>query len=55
MAYVIEQLQRELQEEQRQREESERQREEVEREKMILLKALKDAGIPSPLDKKGSS
>ena len=54
MAYVIEQLRRDLHESERRREESERRREEereaLEREKATLLKALKDAGIPSPLD-----
>ena len=37
-------------EERRMREEERRLREESEREKQLLLKALKDAGIPSPLD-----
>ncbi len=50
MAYVIEQLKRDLEEERRLREEERRRREESERQKKLLLKALKDAGIPSPLD-----
>ena len=50
MAYVIEQLRRDLDESNRLREEERRMREEAERQKRLLLKALKDAGIPSPLD-----
>ncbi len=57
MAYVIERMRRDLEESERRRDESERRRdeserrlEELERENDLLLKALKDAGIPSPLD-----
>ncbi len=50
MAYVIERMRRDLEESERRRDESERRLEELERENDLLLKALKDAGIPSPLD-----
>ncbi len=50
-----EESERRREELERRREELERQREESERERKLLLKALKDAGIPSPLDKPGTS